>query len=801
MDEMFDEHENHENHVDELSPEDLEILRAFDTKDDWLADDPAEESAEKPLAAGEILQDDASDNCLDVFVPEAVEDITKMRRALDQLEAEEHIDPARFVSLQRIAHKIRGAAGMAGCQGMSLVSEYVEVIAERIRQGLIFPVLGLRAVAEAVKVLELALQHLLEIGQEGDLPVIELAEMFERFNSEKLPSTPVMVEASPARMHEPTTMAHDEEGASIEIEISRSPSRMLSNPSMPLIRVDARKIDQLVLYSEQLSELQVPLESAQEEYKAALQELRTAQVRIRHMQPQLSYLAFDDQPVQVHEEISSSSLVARILQQSAPHGENGRRARSEAPQPRKNSDALLRDELNMECYTEKDMLIRSLTEAISDVTIAAAHVEAASTMLLARQQDYMAQVAALRSSALLLRLAPLKSLISRLHHTIATSTPPITFEVTGEETEVDQTILDSLISPLSQMVRTCIAADIAAVQDSPGYPCRLWLHACSAGNEVTLEIGFSMPVNGGAVETLREPLQRLNASYSLQRNETGGISFLLRFPRSHGMSQCLIVRAGSQRLIVPFSQVLRIEEGQKPELLYHLCDLLGFPRDVATQPRIQPVLILLQATPSRHQVGIAVDEVEGEIELSVKPLSSHLQRPGISGVAIDGRGNALLMLDLPELVRHYTRRQQQGAVHTSPRPTEEPAPSSELQHAPTILIADDSVSLRRSLGRTLRHAQYTVTETRDGMEALEHMLEEPPGLCLLDIEMPNLNGFDLLSIIHQHPQLAHMKIIILTSRSSEQHVQRARELGAHAYLIKPCSQETLLETVQELLAS
>src|SRR5579884_4206453 len=123
MDEIFDEHEYQEN---ELSPEDLEILRAFDAKDDWLADLPSEgaatSSAEELLAAGDA-QDDTDNNWLDVFVPEAVEDIDKMRRALDQLEAEEHIDASRFVSLQRLAHKIRGAAGVAGCQGMSLVSE------------------------------------------------------------------------------------------------------------------------------------------------------------------------------------------------------------------------------------------------------------------------------------------------------------------------------------------------------------------------------------------------------------------------------------------------------------------------------------------------------------------------------------------------------------------------------------------------------------------------------------------------------------------------------------------------------
>ncbi len=109
------------------------------------------------------------------------------------------------------------------------------------------------------------------------------------------------------------------------------------------------------------------------------------------------------------------------------------------------------------------------------------------------------------------------------------------------------------------------------------------------------------------------------------------------------------------------------------------------------------------------------------------------------------------------------------------------------------------MSLRRSLGETLRHAHYAVTETRDGIEALENVLEDPPDLCLLDIEMPNLNGFDLLNLMHQHSELANVKVIVLTSRSSEWHVQHARDLGAHAYLIKPCSRETLLETVQELL--
>jgi chemosensory pili system protein ChpA (sensor histidine kinase/response regulator) len=70
---------------------------------------------------------------------------------------------------------------------------------------------------------------------------------------------------------------------------------------------------------------------------------------------------------------------------------------------------------------------------------------------------------------------------------------------------------------------------------------------------------------------------------------------------------------------------------------------------------------------------------------------------------------------------------------------------------------------------------------------------------VLDLEMPNLNGYDLLSIMGGHAELAHVKIIMLTSRSSEKHKGRAFELGAHAYLTKPCAPETLLEALKSLL--
>jgi chemosensory pili system protein ChpA (sensor histidine kinase/response regulator) len=117
----------------------------------------------------------------------------------------------------------------------------------------------------------------------------------------------------------------------------------------------------------------------------------------------------------------------------------------------------------------------------------------------------------------------------------------------------------------------------------------------------------------------------------------------------------------------------------------------------------------------------------------------------------------------------------------------------------TVLIADDSLSIRQSVSQILSHAGYSVLEAHDGMEALEKLLEEPPDVLLLDIEMPNLNGYDLLNILHGRSEFAQLKIVMLTSRSSQKHQRRAFDLGVSAYLIKPCPHDTLLETLQNVL--
>jgi chemosensory pili system protein ChpA (sensor histidine kinase/response regulator) len=571
---------------------------------------------------------------------------------------------------------------------------------------------------------------------------------------------------------------------------------------IPLLRIDARRVDQLTLHAESLAEQQTALENAQQGVELALQELHTAQTRLQRMEPVLSSTLLESGPLHAAPEPPTSSLTARILHEAArrKRTKQSHEISSHARRAKPSGSATW-DELDLERYNERDLLIRSLREAVADMNLASSKVRTAFAHLNRIMNESVAQVSSVRNDILLLRLTPISTLVPRLRQEMTMSAlaqqQQIQFEVEGDATEVDQDILEALASPLVQLLRTCIA-DTAQETSEKQEPYRIWLHASGGGNEISLEIGFSMTVQGGAVEALREPIQRLNGSISLQRNAAGGVSFLLRLPRSHTTSHCLMARVGQERIMVPFSQVQRISDMQREriDMLYQLHDLLDFPPDTTPPAQLRPVLIMPRSI-SRKVIGVAVDEIIGEIELVVKPLSPYLQRPGISGAAVDGGGYVLLMVDLPELISHYTLFLRTADPSSRRSPTEK---EEQQTRQPNILVADDSVFFRQSLLQMLKHASYSVTEARDGLEALEQLLEHTPDVLLLDIEMPDINGYDVLSVMHTYPELAAVKVVMLTSRSSEKHRRHARELGAHGYLTKPCPQEILLATIEEMLA-
>jgi chemosensory pili system protein ChpA (sensor histidine kinase/response regulator) len=824
----------------ELSAEDREILRQFEMREQWGTSDSSPVPATTPHSASiasipaaqesaETAEASFSDELLTIFSTEMFEEIKLIRYILQQFEQDDHFQVTRFSALQKPAHKIRGTAGAMNCFYMARIAHIMEIIIAHLQQSKFCPLIAIRMLTTAVNMLEETLWALCEYEQEVEEPYLrfmaELSRLVPEFPAQLPPMDTQGAQRSTQPLPRTTRQLPSITSSTTEaVQPPQQPSTVQQPSSRPSIAVNPQRIERLTLDIVELAELHTPMERAEEEVEQALQELRRALTRLDDLEETMRLLSIKPEPptnAQHTQQASkndvlynayssqnhpTSSLIARILSEAShqPPAQHQLRLRTRLM---KAGGALAWEQQEKMQALEQQNLLKALQETLTDASLATARMSSAFLNVRQQMRRYMTQAAAVRKDMLALRSTPFCTLVDVMRQEIERNPfaqkQPIHFEVTGEATEIDQDILRELSSPLVQLLRTCIADVLnigprAVVQS--GEPHRIWMRIQCIGGEVLLEIGFSMMVQGGAVDAVRASLQLLHGTISSQRNATGGVSFHIRLPRSHGAMRCLQVRVGEQHIIVPFAQVQRIGTRSDEDANFTLAELLALPparmasRSAASAQRIQPTLMLLQHT-SHMTISVAVDEVEREVELLVRPLAPHLQRPGITGAAIDGDGNVLLMVDLPELVRHSSilRRTTAGtvSVRTLPQPPR--------QRTPVILIADDSTAMRQWLLAQLAQQNYCIYEAEDGIDALEKLVAQVPDVFILDMDMPNLNGFDLLNIMHLYPELANVKVVMLTSHDSERDRRHALELGAHVYLTKQNRQEPLVDTIQRLL--
>lgn len=795
---------------DELSEEDLAIIRAFDALEDLEVTGSQDEQPGLRHNSTSLLLLDGSlgiespEDMLILFASEADEDISTMRRALQQLEQDNHTNSPGLVTLGRSAHKLKGTAGAIGCESMSAIALQIEQEIQLIKEKKIEFLTGLMTLVHAINALEMTLQSLVNEGQESPIPLQELLQDMTRLNAH-------MTESGNTTAEEDDELEQENILESPILHINPKEASEATSTIASAAQVDLRYLNSLLSHTEHLIELHTPLQSAMKQVEKSLVELQAAHARLRRLEGLFSSVALSSQSGGNKDHSSdgrpSSSLVARILHEAFQRtgiqiqNKQQRTTSSSGTLSERSPEMALWDEMEMDRFTENKILMQSFSEAVADVATSSAQLRSAFAQLNTLIEQQVRQATVVRNDALRLRSAPFSVLVTRVQRAVQmiaqAHNQPILFEATGESTEIDQDILEFLAGPLLHLVRTSVADSLLSAPLTHHHESdRIWLNAQIMGNEIVIELGFSMPIPGGALEALRTPLQQLHGSIAARRNSAGGVSYQLRFPRTQGMIQGLLVQAEGQGLVLPLPHIHSIDYKRQDTYahIHNLASLLGFPPGSGNSNATSPPIILLAG--SHRRIGLQVDEIVGEIELVMKPLAAHLQRPGVVGTAVDGSGNVLLILDLHALIQSEVAQRRNHPQRVVPLANK----SSEARQSVTVLVADDSVYMRQSLRQTFEHAGYQVIEARDGIEALDHLTSDhTPDVMMLDIEMPNLNGYDLLNILHSQVGLSDCKIILLTSRASEKHRQRAMELGAYAFLSKPCPQEVLLDTVQKAL--
>jgi chemosensory pili system protein ChpA (sensor histidine kinase/response regulator) len=310
---------------------------------------------------------------------------------------------------------------------------------------------------------------------------------------------------------------------------------------------------------------------------------------------------------------------------------------------------------------------------------------------------------------------------------------------------------------------------------------------------------------GGRIETASAPGQ--------------GTSFRLVLPLTTAVTQVVMVRAGAVTVALPATLIENVRrvpaaeverayasaqfepEAGHPVAFFWLGALMqGSGRSAEAPGKNLSVIIVRSAA---QRVALHVDEVVGNQEVVVKNLGPQLARlPGLAGVTLLASGAPALIYNPVALATLYGEGARIAMRQALTQQPEQPrAKVVETEKAPLVLVVDDSLTVRRVTQRLLVREGYRVVVAKDGLDALEKLADELPVVVLSDIEMPRMDGFDLVRNLRADPRLADLPVIMITSRIAQKHREHAAELGVDHYLGKPYSEDDLVGLVARYAAS
>ena len=521
------------------------------------------------------------------------------------------------------------------------------------------------------------------------------------------------------------------------------------------------------------------------------------------------------------------------------------------------------DPLEMDRYSQLQQLSRSLSESASDMldlkeTLLFKARESETLLLQQARINTELQEGLMRT-----RMVPFSRLLPRLRRTVrqvATELgKEIEFSAFNAEGELDRNLLERMIPPLEHMLRNAVdhGIETPAERRSFGKPetGRIDLRLSREGGDVLIEInddgagidvesvrekaierglmsadaelrddevlqfvlapGFSTAKSvtqisgrGVGMDVVHSEVKQLGGSISIASRPGKGTRFALRVPFTVSVNRALMVSVGDDLYAIPLNTIegivllgpQELEKLYAPDanpfeyagMSYHvryLGHFLGREYRGNVSQGSAPVVLVRSGDQS---IAVHVDSVQGSREIVVKSLGPQFAGVGgISGATILGDGSVVVILDLLALIR---------SRGDAPRM---PARRAAVQASKTrtVMVVDDSVTVRKVTSRLLERQGMDVLVAKDGVEAVAMLQERRPDILLLDIEMPRMDGFEVARQVRHDDHLEGLPIVMISSRTGEKHQDRAMGLGVDRFLGKPFQESELLETIDQLVKS
>src|SRR6266853_533998 len=795
-----------------------------------------------------VMTDEVPPELAEVFGEEAKEHLETIARLTLRLTSEPE-DRESVQELRRSVHTLKGAAGVVGYKGASKLAHRMEDLLDRLYEGTAaLTPRETRVLASSSD----ALHDLIVGTADAEALRSSVVRLFGEFDA-LVGTGPVSMSADamaafaagetltpPAETLSPSaeTSAPAEQGPAPEKQqaVQRRHRVADRRGAGQALRVPLQRLNELVRV---VSELVINRSTFEQHHMSLIEqvdELKLSTARLRRVTHRLE------------SEYEVRALAVNVVAGTAPAAGSG-------------GDDF--DDLEFDRYTEFHLLTRELTETASDIATICARV--ASTIGdfdsdLTRLGRLTREV---QDKTMEFRMVPLGTLTTQLERAVRATgescSKQVDFAVEGEHVALDKSLLEHMADPLLHLLRNAVDHGIESLERrlAAGKPHRgqITVRARHEGTDVLIEVqddgggldrerirqtaiarglvteaaaatmspdhlhgfifepGFSTAEHvsevsgrGVGMDVVKSQVGRMSGRVYITSQAGSGTTISVRVPMTLAIARVLLVRVSGETFGLPLGSVVQIVRphptsislvgGEKVFTLdnktYPLRDLaetLGLPR-TGPVPPLQPVLI---ANLARRRVALAVDEIVNSRDAVVKKLGSHLRQvPGVWGATLMGDGTVVLILNPADLAGSVDERV------IARQPVRRLAAEST---AYTVLIVDDSLSMRHVLSMAVKKAGWNAVPARDGIEALEIIDRgiPQPDLVLLDIEMPRMDGFELLSAIRAQAKHADLPIVMLTSRGGMKHREKAKALGVTDYMIKPFHEDTLVHNIERLV--
>ncbi|MGC8796502.1 response regulator [Thermodesulfovibrio sp.] len=510
-------------------------------------------------------------------------------------------------------------------------------------------------------------------------------------------------------------------------------------------------------------------------------------------------------------------------------------------------------DLEFDRYDEYHIFLRKIQEITNDITEGINSLFTFSENLSYHFKSLNKEINYLKDSLVEIRMIPISRLLHRLSEAVKDTAKAhgkiIEIEIKGAETKIDKPIFDSLYEPILHILRNAVQHGIEYPEerirkgkDQTGH---IQINLQKEGRYIVISIkddgkgididkvkqiaiqkkfiapeyapfvskeeilsyifapGFSTAEEvdfqsgrGIGLNIVKTAISKLKGTIEVSSKLDKETTFVIKIPQSLTISNLLVFNSHNLDFAIPINyieEILTLEDF--PQAIIE--------RKINHKNRIIPLKVFSEVFFSVNgkkiekgfiivfnfsgiRKGLIVEEILGHEEATVHSFGKFLE--GLTqylGYFICGKGSPRYVIDPLKLF-------EEEFIFTTALSEKIKEP---FTYKGSVLIVDDSISVRKSLQSILEDKKLKVYTAKDGAEALNLIEKEKIDLVVTDLEMPIMHGYELISRVRKDPRFKDLPIIVLTSRGTKKHEEKAIALGADGYIVKPFDEKAIQEQI------